>query len=52
MKSVHLKEVQQDKDSNQWLYEEVLGMLLICPPSLYNARNVDHQITHIQKHKQ
>ena len=32
MKSVQLKDVQQYKDSDQWLYEEVSATLLICFP--------------------
>ena len=36
MKSIHLKEVQQDKDSNQWLYEEDSGITHIQKHKQWN----------------
>ena len=44
MKSVQLKDVQQYKDSDQWLYEEVSATLLICFPLQERQKNNNTEV--------
>ena len=44
MKSVQLKDVQQYKDSDQWLHEEVSTTLLICSPLLERQKNNNTEV--------